>query len=67
MPNKLKVMNEEVEFSETVKYLGITFDKGLNWNTHFRIQINKYKQYLFMPKTVLQKPGAKTYLHKMGI
>ena len=48
MPNKLKVGGLEVNFSNSVKYLGVTFDNGLNWNLHFQNQIKRCKQYLFI-------------------
>ena len=39
MPNKLIVGGLQVEFSDSVKYLGATFDKGLSWNIHFNNQM----------------------------
>ena len=33
MPQKLKVSGQEVEFSTTAKYLGVTLDNNLTWST----------------------------------
>ena len=56
-PNRLLVGNKPVEFSNSVKYLGITFDSKLLWTEHFNSQLKKCKQYLFTLKKVYTKPG----------
>ena len=45
MPNKLLVSGKSVEFNITVKYLGVTFDSSFTWNTHFKNQLARCKQY----------------------
>ena len=60
MPQKLKVSNQPVEFSTTAKYLGVTLDQKLTWNTHLHNQINKGKRYLFtLKKAVVRNWGPK--------
>ena len=55
MPNKLLVGGKEFEFNDTVKYLGVIFDSTLTWNTHFKNQLCKCKQYLFTLKSSVKK------------
>ena len=59
-PNRLLVGNKPVEFSNSVKYLGITFDSKLLWTEHFNSQLKKCKQYLFtLKKSVYKAWGPK--------
>ena len=55
MPNKLLIGGNEVEFNNSVKYLGVTFDSSLTWNIHFKNQLTKCKQYLFTHKNSVKK------------
>ena len=54
-PNKLKVSQQEVEFGNEAKYLGVTLDTKLNWNSHFNKQITKCKCYLFTLRKAVNK------------
>ena len=56
-PNRLLVGNNPVEFSNSVKYLGVTFDSKHLWTEHFNSQLTKWKQYLFTLKKSVYKPG----------
>ena len=59
-PNRLLVGNEPVEYSNSVKYLGVTFDSKLLWTEHFNTQLAKCKQYLFtLKKSVYKNWGPK--------
>ena len=64
MPKKLQVSGQEVEFNSCAKYLGVTLDNKLNWNTHFFNQTTKCKRYLFtIKKSVSKAWGPKpTYI-----
>ena len=45
-PFKLKIGGKEIDFQESVKYLGITLDKKLYWTTHIEERISKAKRFL---------------------
>ena len=45
-PFALKLDGKEIEFRQEVKYLGVTLDKKLYWNTHINDKINKAKKFL---------------------
>lgn len=42
----LTLLGEQIPFHNTIKYLGLTIDKQLNWNAHIKIQTNKAKTTL---------------------
>ena len=44
-----------VEFSTEVKYLGVTLDSKLTWNTHFNNVATRGKQYLMQIMNALNK------------
>ena len=48
MPNKLKISEQDIEFSHEVKYLAVTLDSKMIWDVHFNNVIKRAKQYLFM-------------------
>ena len=37
----LKLMNSDLNWKEEVKYLGVTYDKKNNWESHIKLVINK--------------------------
>jgi len=47
IPHKLKVDGAEIEFSNSVKYLGLTLDKKLNYGIHINDKLRKAKGTLF--------------------
>ena len=55
LPNKLRVGNQPIDFSREAKYLGVTLDNKLMWNTQFENLINKNKRYTFMLKNSISK------------
>ena len=63
-PNQLVVNYAPVPFATSAKYLGITLNHKLTWNTHFASQIAKCKRYLHMLQKSVKKPwGPKpTYI-----
>ena len=65
MPNKLKISEQDIEFSHDVKYLGVTLDSKMLWDVHFSNTIKRAKQYLFMLKKAVYKAwGPKPILIK---
>jgi hypothetical protein len=38
-PTKLRLYGEEIEFSESVKYLGVLIDSKLSWKPHIEEKI----------------------------
>ena len=65
MPNKLKISEQDIEFSHEVKYLGVTLDSKMIWDVHFSNVIKRAKQYLFMLKKAVYKTwGPKPILIK---
>ena len=56
-PNTLIVGGKNVEFSTTIKYLGVTLDHKRLWTTHITQAVQKAKVYLFM----IQKNVNTTY------
>ena len=66
-PNRLIVSGEPVQFSNSVKYLGVIFDSKLLWTEHFTNQLKKCKQYLFtLKKSVSTAWGPKPRYIKDG-
>jgi hypothetical protein len=59
---KIVINDEQIEFSDEAKYLGITLDSKLNWNSHIQAKVIKAKRLLFaiknsIAKTVGPKPS----------
>ena len=48
-PNKLIVSVEPVQFSDSVKYLGVTLDSKLLWTEHFTSQLKCYDTQVGTP------------------
>ena len=55
LPNKLKVGEQDIEFSQEAKYLGVTLDYKLYWNIHHENVVKKNKRYIFMLKNSISK------------
>ena len=54
-PNKLIIGRSRVEYSQSVKYLGITLDHRLSWTTHIDTKISKAKRSLFALRQAISK------------
>jgi hypothetical protein len=64
---KVKVNGQTIEFSAEAKYLGITFDSRLNWNSHLKAKVGKARQLLFAVKNSIAKTiGPKPSLTRRG-
>ena len=46
-------MDQEIEYSSQVKYLGLIFDSKLNWNTHLEKVITKATSSLFIGRRMV--------------
>ena len=51
----LKLKDETIDFSDEVKYLGVTFDKHLRWDTHIRNKCNHATKLLHMCRNSVAK------------
>ncbi len=51
--DKIKVDGEDIEFSDSAKYLGVTIDRNLNWNEHIKNKVQSARQQLFMLRKVI--------------
>jgi hypothetical protein len=52
---KVKVNGQIIEFSSEAKYLGITLDSRLNWNSHLKDKVSKARKLLFAVKNSIAK------------
>ena len=52
-PKKLKMSGIEIDYSEHVKYLGLTFDTKLNFNKHIENKLVKAKKHLMMLRNAI--------------
>jgi hypothetical protein len=52
---KVKVNGQIIEFSSEAKYLGITLDSRLNWNSHLKDKVSKARELLFAVKNSIAK------------
>ena len=50
---RLKMMDQEIEYSSQVKYLGLIFDGKLNWNVHLEKVITKASSSLFIGRRMV--------------
>jgi hypothetical protein len=59
---KIIINDEQIEFSDEAKYLGVVLDSKLTWNSHIKAKVIKAKRLLFaiknsIAKTVGPKPS----------
>jgi ribonuclease HI len=52
---KLKMYDAQIEFSDEVKYLGVTFDSKLTFKPHIQNAFTKAKRLLFSAKGIMGK------------
>ena len=50
---KLSMYGQEIEYSSSVRYLGVQFDCRLNWNAHFQKKISNAKSLLFKMRNAM--------------
>ena len=53
LPRPIKLQGIEVEFHNTVKYLGIHLDSRLNWHKHINITAKKCTNILFAARKTI--------------
>ena len=51
---RIKIDGKPVEYSDSVKYLGVTLDRRLNWNTHISLKTEKCKKHLNILKALIR-------------
>ena len=51
----LYINGKEIEYVNTFKYLGVTFDSKLNWKEHIKTQVKRAKASLLMSKKLVGK------------
>jgi hypothetical protein len=59
---KIIINDEQIDFSDEAKYLGVVLDSKLTWNSHIKAKVIKAKRLLFaiknsIAKTVGPKPS----------
>lgn len=52
-PKKLKMSGVEIEYSDYVKYLGVTFDTRLRFNKHIENKLVKAKKHLMLLRNAI--------------
>ena len=62
--NPLKINNVEIKFEDKAKFLGIIFDKRLNWSNHFQYIVGRCKARLNLMRSLVGTAwgGSKTCL-----
>jgi hypothetical protein len=55
IPSGLKIYGQEIPFSKTAKYLGVTLDDKLSWRPHIENKIKKAKRTLMAIRSVIGK------------
>lgn len=61
--NNLQINGEEIEFADSVKYLGVNVDKQLNWKAHIAHltnKINKITGVVWKIRNHLNRPALRT-------
>ena len=63
---------ETIEFSDEVKYLGVTYDKHLRWDTHIKNKCRQATKLLYMSRNFIAKtwgltPARTRWLYKQVI
>lgn len=51
---KIKINSIDVEYSDTVKYLGITLDKSLTWTPHLELKMKKCTKHMNMLRALIR-------------
>ena len=54
-PSCLKVKGNTVPYSDTIKYLGVTFRSDMDWSPYVNDRIKKGKNLLFMQRNIVGK------------
>ena len=54
-PQNLVMQGKSVEFSTSMKYLGVTLDEKLNWDLHLNLTIKACKQALMFTSNIIKK------------
>ena len=55
-PYKLKLNGDEIEYSSSTKYLGVTLDKGMYWQEHINNKLDKAKKLMLVIKKTQLDP-----------
>ena len=45
-PLPIKIDNEQIQYVDSYKYLGVTLDQGLNFNLHTQNKLSSHKVYM---------------------
>ena len=53
LPDKLSIKGTPIEFSTSMKYLGLLIEKSLSWHSHLKKQCTAAKNLLMMAKAAI--------------
>ena len=66
-PKKLKMSGVEIEYSDYVKYLGVTFDTRLRFNKHIENKLVKAKKHLMLLRNAITTTWGPSKGSKVGV
>ena len=65
--DNVKIFGQNIEWVDSMKYLGVTLDKNLNWRPHMNNVITRAKKSLFAARAMLGKSWGLTPKNMMWV
>ena len=65
--DNVKIFGKNIEWVDSIKYLGVTIDKNLSWRPHINNALSRAKRSLFASKSMLGKSWGLTPKNMMWV